>query len=608
MLSYKDIAKIFEEIEIHLINSLKRNLTRHKNEEKQYKMNWSAWQAEKLRNLDKFRRENSHIMNSYTKIIDSGTHQIMNDEFSQGINGVNYPVSNGISKEPQFFGIDHTKVNKLIDDVVNLEKHAETAVLRTMDDVYRQTVNKVQLAMNTGSMTLQQAIDMAVQDFLNKGINCIMYRDGRRINIADYVRMALRTTATRANLQGQSAKIKALGYDTVLVSSYSMCSETCLPWQGRPYIDDTFSLWDGEIQERGDELWGKSHYCGKWFPLLSSAIQGGLFHPNCRHTILMWRDGDPIPQPVDNSKNNRRYKLEQQQRHLENKVRKAKRLVAGQSNPTNIKKAKKLLRNAQKELREFIADTNFNENETVLKRDYGKEKIYQNNLTFPQNSDKINLNDNSDIYKPVTQQSINNIPNINIFNDANLNERYRTACQDLLKEVKKHSECPVGTEFSIVYDENMKYIDNYGYRIGTIGNVKLSNPNVPFHAFHNHGSGETFSYTDLICFVNSNNMLSLTAVGNNGNVFNISKKTNRNDFGYRAFLRQQSSEIFFSANNADFTLDLLTNASRFEEAKLAISNLNISQIEELKKSLIIQTEKCMMEGEIYGFIYQKRKT
>lgn len=235
-------------------------------------------------------------------------------------------------------------------------------------------------------------------------------------------------------------------------------------------------------------------------------------------------------------------------------------------------------------------------------------KGVKNNLTFPQNSDKINLNDNSDIYKPVTQQSINNIPNINIFNDANLNERYRTACQDLLKEVKKHSECPIGTEFSIVYDENMKYIDNYGYRIGTIGNVKLSNPNVPFHAFHNHGSGETFSYTDLICFVNSNNMLSLTAVGNNGNVFNISKKSNRNDFGYRVFLRQQSSEIFFSANNADFTLDLLTNASRFEEAKLAISNLNISQIEELKKSLIIQTEKCIRGGEIYGFIYQKRKT
>lgn len=235
-------------------------------------------------------------------------------------------------------------------------------------------------------------------------------------------------------------------------------------------------------------------------------------------------------------------------------------------------------------------------------------KGFKNELTSSQNSGKINLNDNNSIYKPISQQAIDNIPNINIFNDVNLNKLYRIACQDLLKEVKKHLECPVGTEFSIVYDENMKYIDNYSYRIGTIGNVKLSNPHIPFHAFHNHGSGETFSYTDLICLVNTTNMLSLTAVGNNGNIFNILKSSNRNDLGYRAFLRQQSSEIFFSANNVDFTLDLLTSLSRFEEAKSAIGKLSVSQIEELKKSLIIQTEKCIMGGEPYGFIYKKRTT
>lgn len=395
MLNYHDIAKIFEEIEIRLISSLKRNLGRHKNEEHRYGFEWSAWQAEKLRNIDKFRKENSRIMNAYTSVIDNATRQIMHDEFTQGVNGINIAVPENIpdtpveiTREPDFFGVDKTKVNKLIDDVVTLEKHAETAVLRTMDDVYRQTVNKAQLAMNTGSMTLQQAIDMSVQEFLSKGINCIVYRDGRRVNIADYVRMALRTTAVRANLYGMSAKIRQLGYDTVLVSSYGMCSETCLPWQGRPYIDDVFSMWDGEIQERSDgELWGKSHYCGKWFPLLSTALHGGLFHPNCRHTILMWRDGDPIPEPQDNSRIQRRYRLEQHQRQLENKIRKAKRLVAGQSDPDNIKKAKKFLRDAQKELREFIANTNLSEGETVLKRDYGREKIYttvnsQNGLTF----------------------------------------------------------------------------------------------------------------------------------------------------------------------------------------------------------------------------------
>lgn len=407
MLNYRDIAKIFEEIEIRLVSSLKRNLGRHKNEERQHGFKYSAWQAEKLRNIDKFRQENARIMNSYTNVIDSATRQIMFDEFAQGMNGINTAVPENIPdtpaeivREPHFFGVDKTKVDKLVNDIVTLEKHAETAVLRTMDDVYRQTVNKAQLAMSTGSMTLQQAIDMSVQDFLNKGINCIVYRDGRRVNIADYVRMALRTTATRANLYGMSSKIRRLGYDTVLVSSYGMCSETCLPWQGRPYIDDVFSLWDGEIQERsGGQLWGKSHYCGKWFPLLSTALHGGLFHPNCRHTITMWRDGDSIPEPQDNSEIQRRYRLEQHQRQLENKVRKAKRFVEGQSDPANVKKAKKLLRDAQKELREFIANTNLSEGATILKRDYGKEKIYtvnsQNGLTSADERVIINIASNS---------------------------------------------------------------------------------------------------------------------------------------------------------------------------------------------------------------------
>lgn len=356
------------------MKSLKRNLGRHKEEEEQEGFNWSAWQAEKLRSLEKFRRENAGIMQEYTEQIDTETRQIMQEQFDEGVNGVGVPTA---ENQPAFFGVDTTKVNKLIEDVTYLEKNAETAALRLTDDVYRQTVNRVQLAMGTGSMTLQQAIDTAVKDFLNQGINCIVYKDGRRVNIADYVRMALRTTATRAALQGKSAKYKALGYDTVQVSSYGMCSPTCKPWQGRIYIEDTFSFWDGEVREQGGILWGKSNYCGKWFPLLSSAIEKGLFHPNCRHSINLWRDGDPLPESVDNTDSERRYKLEQQQRALEREIRKAKRKVNGFTDPENVRKAKAELRQAQKELKDFIDKVNTEEGETVLKRDYGKEKVYE---------------------------------------------------------------------------------------------------------------------------------------------------------------------------------------------------------------------------------------
>lgn len=385
MLGISDIVRIFEEIELRIVKSLKRNLTRHKNEEKEYKKNWSAWQAEKLRSLERFRRENARIMAEYTEQIDDETRRIMEEQFDEGVNGIDVPpvkpvegAPAEIGSEPQFFGVDRTKVNSLIEDITTLEKHAETAALRMTDDVYRQTVNRVQLAMSTGSMTLQQAVDLAVKDFLAQGINCIVYKDGRRVNVADYVRMALRTTATRAALQGKSAKFKALGYDTVQVSSYGMCSETCKPWQGRVYIDDTFSGWTGETEARAEGvLWGKSNYCGKWFPLLSSAIDKGLFHPNCRHSMNLWRDGDPLPESIDNTDSERRYKLEQQQRALERAVRKAKRRAEGFSDPANIEKAKAELRQAQKALREFIDKINADEGVTALRRDEDKEKVYE---------------------------------------------------------------------------------------------------------------------------------------------------------------------------------------------------------------------------------------
>ena len=435
MLSADDIARIFEWIEMLLIGSLKRNLTRHEAEEKKYGFNWSAWQSEKLRNLDKFRRENAAIVGKYTDTIDRNTRALLEEQFREGVNGAAQEAGEApepqpvymqevvqptqpelpeqpeqaaqpeqpqeqptpetteqvsteppaaadepiavIKPEPQFFGVDTVKVNKLVEDMTTMEKQAETAALRMTDDVYRQTLNRVQLAMSTGSMTLNKAIDTAVEDFLNAGINCIEYKDGRRVNIADYVRMALRTTSTRAALQGHSEKLKALGYDTVAVSSYGMCSPTCLPYQGRVYINDAFTSWSGETQLRADGLtYGKSNYCGKWFPLLSSAIAGGLFHPNCRHGISMWRDGDPLPETLDNSETERRYKLEQQQRELERAIRKAKRKVEGFTDPENVAMAKAQQRAKEKELQEHIDKVNAEEGKEVLKRHSDLEKDY----------------------------------------------------------------------------------------------------------------------------------------------------------------------------------------------------------------------------------------
>ena len=389
LLSFRDIARIFEEIELRLIASLKRNLSRHKAEEEKEGFEWSAWQAEKLNNIDNFRKENAQIADEYVDVIDDETRQLMTDQFHEGEHtaeqsvidvsesGVNVPNVPAQPQPPEaptaipddhFFGVNKPKMDKLMEDVTTLEKTALTAAVRNMDDVYRTTLNKVQLMMGTGSITLNEAIDLATRDFLDKGINCIVYADGRRVNIADYVRMALRTTSTRATLQGAAKRFAELGYDTVLISQYGGCSETCEPYQGKVYIDDVFTIWNGE--RSGD--FGKSNYCDKWFMLLSVAIRGGLFHPNCRHTMGQYIEGlTKIPQPIPAEKIREQRELEEKQRAMERKIRALKRKVEGTQDEKKVKEYKRKLREEQGKLREFIK-----EHDDVLRRDYSREKIY----------------------------------------------------------------------------------------------------------------------------------------------------------------------------------------------------------------------------------------
>lgn len=270
--------------------------------------------------------------------------------------------------DDHFFGVNKPKMDKLMEDITTLEKTVETAAVRSMDDVYRTTLNRVQLMMGSGSLTLTKAIDLATGEFLDKGINCIVYADGRRVNIADYVRMALRTTSTRAALQGAAKRFAELGYDTVLISQYGGCSETCEPYQGKVYIDDVFTIWNGE--RSGD--FGKSNYCDKWFMLLSVAIRGGLFHPNCRHTMGQYIEGlTKIPKPIPAEKIQKQRMLEEKQRAMERKIRALKRKVEGSQDEKKVKEYKRKLREEQGKLREFIK-----EHDDVLRRDYSREKIY----------------------------------------------------------------------------------------------------------------------------------------------------------------------------------------------------------------------------------------
>lgn len=569
MLSFRDIAKIFEEIELRLIASLKRNLSRHKAEEEKEGFEWSAWQAEKLNNIDNFRKENAQIADEYVDVIDDETRQLMTDQFHEGEHtaeqsvidvsesGVNVPDVPAQPQPPEaptaipvdhFFGVNKPKMDKLMEDVTTLEKTALTAAVRNMDDVYRTTLNRVQLMMGSGSITLNEAIDLATREFLDKGINCIVYADGRRVNIADYVRMALRTTSTRATLQGAAKRFAELGYDTVLISQYGGCSETCEPYQGKVYIDDVFTIWNGE--RSGD--FGKSNYCDKWFMLLSVAIRGGLFHPNCRHTMGQYIEGlTKIPKPIPAEKIREQRELEEKQRAMERKIRALKRKVEGTQDEKKVKEYKRKLREEQGKLREFIK-----EHDDVLRRDYSREKIYSGTgepkqaprteeapmSKLPENttpqlpevtqdspkakkimSEGVVLKEkdkNSGTpITPITEKSIEKVPLINI---SGYNDEYCEYVQRKHKELLEYSrDNNAGNEVAFIVDKDMVE------REPIIGDdEKISFGELygrDLFIMHNHPRNNSYSIDDIVEFFGGSNVKSLSIVKNNGKVEVLTK-------------------------------------------------------------------------------------
>ena len=324
-----DINQIFAEIELEIVKSLKRNLTRHMKDEVLEGFKWPAWQTMKIRDLQRFRAENADLFKKYVPQVDSYIEHIIAQQYAEGVQVVAQEVMNAgmaASDPMQFFRMDDAKIRYLIDEAKGAIGTTQTAALRFVDDQYRKILLKSQLFASTGAGTLYKAVDMASQDFLSAGINCIEYADGRRVNIASYSEMAIRTSNKKAKLNGEGAMRMQVGEAFVLVTQYGACSPTCLPWQGKVYVDDVWS--GGEPEDYG----------GK-YPRLSTAIEGHLYHPNCRHSHSSFFEGiSRIPEPMDESETLSNYDAEQKQCYNERMIRKYKRLAEGSLDEENASK------------------------------------------------------------------------------------------------------------------------------------------------------------------------------------------------------------------------------------------------------------------------------
>lgn len=347
-----DINKIMAEMELELIKSYKRNMNRHLGEEVKEGFKWDMWQQKKMAGLRAFNKQSRQTVDKYTKRAKSVvTGQIINN-YQDGKHIADAVIKDalrtGVDDALSFGKVDERKMNAIVDAVTNDFGNASVATLRKAEDAYRQIIYKTQVSFAAGASTLSQAVDMASKDFLSKGINAIKYKNGSNVNIASYSEMVLRTSNKKAYLTGQGARNEELGVRMVQITSYGACSDTCLPWQGRVFVDDVYS--NGKKEGLGESL-------------LSMAMEGGLFHPNCRHTSQPFFPGISEPQKhIYNTPNEKtakikeNYQKEQRQREIERNIRKYKRIKEGSIDPKNISAAGAKVKQWQVEMRRHLKE------------------------------------------------------------------------------------------------------------------------------------------------------------------------------------------------------------------------------------------------------------
>lgn len=336
-----DIGKAFEKIENELIASMIRNLSRHRAEESKLGIEWSQWQAEQLKALEVYKRNNRKKFIPQYSTINQHIRRALQDSYNDGSTqqerqilqaikrgfkgkGKNNPAFTGVTETAgEFFKTNERKLNSLIKATTHDMEKAEIAVLRMANDRYRKVIFNAQVMANTGAGTYAKAVDMATKDFLSAGINCIQYRNGRRVNIKSYAEMALRTANKRAYLQGEGAKRQEWGIYTVILNKRGNPCPLCAPFVGRVFIDD---VWSGGPKN------GISPVTGVKYPLLSEAIKKGLYHPNCRDAHTTYFEG--ISTPPENSQYTadeldelaERYNNAQKQNYAQNEAERMERM------------------------------------------------------------------------------------------------------------------------------------------------------------------------------------------------------------------------------------------------------------------------------------------
>lgn len=508
-----NIREAFEKIEDELIDSMMRNFSRHRAEETKEGYNWTQWQAEQLKSLEEYRKHNAKKFGKRFKTINSKVEEMIRTAKADGNasqeaeileavkDGFKAPKKPSAHSTAEFFKVNDRKLDALIKSTTDDLKRAETAVLRMSNDKYRKAIFNAQVAMNTGAVTYEKAVDMACKDMLNAGLNCVEYKNGARHTLSDYADMAVKTANKRAYLRGEGEKRAEWGVSLVVVNSRQGGCPDCAKYIGKVFIDDVYS--------NGKKSDGN-------YPLLSTAIKNGLFHPRCKDsTSTYYPELDDLDAPLSEDE----IKELDRQRGIEEKQQYAQR------------QAERFDRRAEYSLDEDnkrIAQTRADEwhDRADMLEEKAKKAGNVNKIT----AESVAKSGKSGIIKekskkpitPITDKAISCIPKVDI---EGYTEEQCLEIQKQHKELLKFSkEQNDNKEVAFVLKNDVSKMITEPIK-GTDEKIDFGSAlqGKDLFVMHNHPRNSSYSFNDIIEFIKNDSIKTFTIVKNDGNIEVLTK-------------------------------------------------------------------------------------
>lgn len=508
-----NIREAFEKIEDELIDSMMRNFSRHRAEETKEGYNWTQWQAEQLKSLEEYRKHNAKKFGKRFKTINSKVEEMIRTAKADGNasqeaeileavkDGFKAPKKPSGHSTAEFFKVNDRKLDALIKSTTDDLKRAETAVLRMSNDKYRKAIFNAQVAMNTGAVTYEKAVDIACKDMLNAGLNCVEYKNGARHTLSDYADMAVKTANKRAYLRGEGEKRAEWGVSLVVVNSRQGGCPDCAKYIGKVFIDDVYS--------NGKKSDGN-------YPLLSTAIKNGLFHPRCKDsTSTYYPELDDLDAPLSEDE----IKELDRQRGIEEKQQYAQRQAERFD-----RRAEYSLDEDNKRIAQTRADEwhdRANTLEEKAKKAGNVNKITAESVAKSGKSGIIKEKSKKPI-TPITDKAISRIPKVDI-------EGYTE--EQCLEIQKQHKEL---LKFSKEQNDNKEVafvLKNDVFKMITEP-IKGTDEKIDFGSalqgkdlfvMHNHPRNSSYSLNDIIEFIKNDSIKTFTIVKNDGNIEVLTK-------------------------------------------------------------------------------------